>query len=59
MFENDEGHVCDWRLVGMRQDSHVEVMCLAEGHNINTKWRVAPKLVHPGLLPEYDGFADV
>ena len=53
------GHVHDWRFNGRRQDQRAEVICVAEGHDVNYKGRILSRIVSDKDLPKYDGFADV
>lgn len=52
-------HVCDWRFYGRRPDGLADVVCVALGHDVNTRMRVAPKIVDNDHLPKYEGQYDV
>jgi hypothetical protein len=57
-MDNQPGHVCDWRVHGRYQHNLV-VICVADGHNINWKCRLAPLVPDEGSLPHYDGKLDL
>jgi hypothetical protein len=52
-------HVCDWRFYRRRDDGLAEVLCVADGHDVNNRFRIAPKIVGNHLLPKYEGQFDV
>jgi hypothetical protein len=58
-MDNAPGHRCDWRMHG-RYMHNIVVICVAPGHNLNTRMRVAPMLPDENKdLPKYDGNLDV
>jgi hypothetical protein len=54
-----EGHEHDWRFNGRRQDQRVEIICVAEGHDVNAIGRIGARIISDKDLPKYDGFADI
>jgi hypothetical protein len=57
-MENEPGHVCDWRYFEKHGHQWL-VICIAPGHDINYKIRMAPRIPDEAGQPRYKGELDV